>query len=248
MECPHCRREIGQDPGQRFCPFCGRALGDSSLTAYNSQDEPDIRFESDFEQERNGYCPWEDQENLGFGTALFQTIKASMFSPVEFFSNMPVRGGVLLPLLFGIIVETVGSMAAYLWSTAVGGQGIFEFPSKTPILFALLIPLFVFLGLFLWGVILHASLFLVGGAQRDFEATFRIVCYTSGPELFGIIPVIGGIISLIWKLYITVVGLREVHGISNGRAIAALLLPLGLCCGLVLIAILSAGFLVSIGS
>ena len=108
---------------------------------------------------------------------------------------------------------------------------------RNPLLFALLIPLLLFMGLFVWGVLLHVSLFLVGGAKEDFEATFRIVCYTSGPELLGVIPVVGGIASLVWKVYITIAGIREVHGISNARAVTALVLPIVLCCGIGLVGI-----------
>jgi hypothetical protein len=81
-------------------------------------------------------------------------------------------------------------------------------------------------------MLLHASLFLVGGAREDFEATFRIVCYTSGPELLGVIPIVGGIASIIWKVYITIVGIREVHGISNARAVIAIVLPVLICCAI----------------
>ncbi|MBI5250220.1 MAG: YIP1 family protein [Desulfomonile tiedjei] len=189
------------------------------------------------------YCPWEDQESLGLLQALIRTLKESMLSPTAFFKKMPLNAGFLLPLLFAVIVETTGSMAAYLWSMTVGGNVLSEFAGRNAVWFALLIPLLVFLGIFIWGVLLHVSLFLVGGAKEDFEATFRVVCYTSGPELLGIIPVFGGIASLVWKLCITVVGVREVHGISNARAIAALVLPGILCCGLGLVGIVSVNLL-----
>jgi hypothetical protein len=161
-----------------------------------------------------------------------------MLYPSEFFQKIPLNAGFLLPLLFAIIVESIGSMAAYLWSMSVGSDMLPELTGRSPILFALLIPLLLFMGLFIWSLLLHASLFLVGGAKEDFEATFRIVCYTSGPELLGVIPVVGGIASLVWKVYITIVGMREVHGISNARAVFALVFPVMLCCCIGLVGLL----------
>ncbi len=248
MKCPHCSRDFEPVEGQRFCPLCGRGL-DTTTGEPSEQPRPDSYREEPlpepFEAERIEYCPWEDQENLGFSQALVQTLKQSMFAPTAFFEKMPLHRGFLLPVLFAVIVGTIGSMAAYLWSMAVGSTVLSELAgsNRNAAFLAVLIPLFVFLGIFLWGMILHVSLFLVGGAKEDFEATFRVVCYTSGPELLGVIPVIGGLASLVWKVYITVAGLRSVHGISNGRAIAALVLPGLLCCAIGVVAFVSVSFL-----
>jgi hypothetical protein len=37
----------------------------------------------------------------------------------------------------------------------------------------------------------------------------------------------------IWSIILTVIGLREVHGISLGKAIAAVVIPLAACCVLI---------------
>jgi hypothetical protein len=62
------------------------------------------------------YCPWEDQENLGFVQGIYQTIRQSLFSPKDFFGGLPRHGGLLNPLFYALIVGTVGSMVGYLWS------------------------------------------------------------------------------------------------------------------------------------
>jgi hypothetical protein len=250
VKCPHCSRDFEPVEGQRFCPLCGQGL-DATTGESSEQPEPEgFRQEhrpEPFEAERIEYCPWEDQENLGFSQALVQSLKQSMFAPTAFFEKMPLHSGFLLPVLFAMIIGTIGSMAAYLWSMAVGSTVLSELAgsNRNAAFLAVLIPLFVFLGIFIWGVILHVSLFLVGGAKEDFEATFRVVCYTSGPELLGVIPVIGGLASLVWKVYMTVAGLRAVHGISNGRAVAALVLPGLLCCAIGVVAFVSVSFLLS---
>lgn len=138
-------------------------------------------------------------------------------------------------MLFALIVETVGGLAGYVW-----GQ-TFESPflhagkasGSMMVVMALLMPLILFVSIVAWAMVLHLSLFLVGGAKEDFEATFRVVCYTSGPSLCGIIPIIGTWISLPWRLYLVVIATREVHRITTTKAVVAVLLPSIACCGLI---------------
>ena len=95
-----------------------------------------------------------------------------------------------------------------------------------------MIPFFVVLSLLVWAGLLHGSLWLFGSANEGFEATFRVVCYSSSPQLCKAIPVIGGVAALCWTFYITVVGVREVHRTTSVRATAAVALPLLVCCGI----------------
>ena len=127
-------------------------------------------------------------------------------------------------------------MVGYLWSFAFGNSlaSTMSLSKGTTIALAFLIPLLIFMGIVMAALMLHVSLFLVGGANEDFEATFRVVCYSAAPDLFGVLPLIGGLIGLFWKIYITVIGVREVHGISTARSVLAISLPSLVCCGLVL--------------
>jgi hypothetical protein len=93
------------------------------------------------------------------------------------------------------------------------------------------VPVLVFLSIVIWSVLLHVSLFLVGGANRDFEATFRVVCYSSGPNLCAVVPIVGGLVALVWTLCLAVIGLREVHQTTTTKAVFAVLLPVVVCCG-----------------
>jgi hypothetical protein len=93
-------------------------------------------------------------------------------------------------------------------------------------------PFFVLVVTVVWAGLLHLSLIIVGGAKEGFEATFRVVCYSSGPELLNLIPAVGGIIGLVWKVYLTLVGLRKIHGITTMRAASAIVIPVLFTCGL----------------
>jgi hypothetical protein len=130
-------------------------------------------------------------------------------------------------------------MAATLWGLtlenplllALGGSGNFA------ILMGVLIPVAVLIGILFSSVAVHVSLMLAGGAREDFEATFRVICYASAPELFSAIPLIGGPVGLVWKIYLTFVGIRAVHETTTVRAAAAVLIPMVVLCGM-----LSMGF------
>lgn len=236
MKCPHCEREYTESEDQRTCPLCGVSLSpekqppEIDIDNVDGADQPDqVAAPS-----RQEYCPWEDQENLGFMGSMVQTVKQSVLQPRPFFSKLPRRGGLLPPLLFAVSLQMLGSLVSLLWSMAFGNavSQLIAMMGGSAVALGLLIPVLVLLNIVVWTAALHVSLFLVGGANEDFEATFRVVCYTSGVEIFNVIPIFGGVVKGIWQLYITVVGLREVQGVTTGRAVAAILIPFVFCCAL----------------
>ena len=230
MTCPQCGRTPDRAEGQKYCSFCGHDLDKPAAedpTEFHPPQNPPIN--------RDRYCPWEDQDNLGLMDGLLQTLKSSLFTPQEFFSKLPIEGGFVTPLLYALIVETFGSLVSYAWAFSLDHSllGATKVSGFWIILMGALVPMFVFLHVVVSAFVLHISLFLVAAAKRDFEATFRVVSYSSGPDLFSAVPVVGGAVALVWQIYLIVIGLREVHGITTARALAAVFLPLILCCGLI---------------
>jgi hypothetical protein len=100
------------------------------------------------------------------------------------------------------------------------------------ILIGLAVPLLVLIDVVLWSLFYHFALGMIGVPKRDFEATFRVVCYSAGPELFQMIPLIGDIVRLVYKIYITSIGLGLVHGIPMKKVWLAVVIPRLLCCGI----------------
>ena len=99
MNCPHCRRDFVPVEGQRFCSWCGAPLETPSGVNYRDRSEegptrehpPSLPSEA-ISSRKAEYCPWEDQENLGFVQGISQTIRQSLFSPRDFFAGLPRRG------------------------------------------------------------------------------------------------------------------------------------------------------------
>jgi hypothetical protein len=200
--------------------------------------------------------PWENREQLGLVKAWLDTVSLLIARPSDAFTMMRPEGGLMDPLLFGLIGSCAGAVVSILFQTLMrsipgfGGEpndlfralgvshGGFMF------VYALLSPVLVVIGLFLGSAILHLCLMLVGGANRSFETTFRVVCFTSGAaNLFSMIPICGGFVALIYSLVLECIGLSRAHQTTTGKALMAIFLPLIACCGLcVILAIVFSGF------
>lgn len=234
MFCPHCGKEMAES--QAFCQVCGGKI---------AQDQP---IAAPGTRERTA---WEERDRNGFFSGLFSTLKGSLFSPTVFFRTMNVNGGLGDPLLYAMIVGVVGMMVSYVWQIlfqdaflgylppdvqAAGGMNVF---SGIGIAFvALFLPFLVIISTFLWAGIWHLLLLMVRGANNGFEATFRTAAYSYGSYIFMAIPFCGGLIAFIWNIIVAIIGLKEAHGTGGGKAAFAVLFPMILCCGAVVLIVL----------
>ena len=236
MTCPSCGAVLPEPP-ERFCPSCGVDLEAPPSAAEWPLAKP--------EPARG--TPWEDRRRTGVVQALVETTQRVLTSPSDFFASMPVTGGIGAPLLYGILVGTLGVIVAALYrevfralmGSAFMGFGGTELRRVMPFLmggFGLVLqvifaPIFVILGLFIVSAIVHLFLLMLGGARRGFEATFRVMCYGEAAAVINIIPLCGGFVSGIYYMVLAIIGLAAAHGIGRGTAAAAVLLPLVvLCC------------------
>ncbi len=225
--CPYCQQVLPEPPGPS-CPSCGRELSPSL---------PPV----------GGGTPWERRDQIGWVTALIDTTREVLTSPTAFFRAMPVRGGILGPLGYGVILGYIGLLAQALYQaifrTVLGstfaGFGrraewaplVATLQSGIGLLIQVLLgPMILTVGLFLSAGIVHLMLLLLGGARRDFEATFRVACYAEAPAVFALVPFCGGLIGLVYRLVLYIIGLAEAHQIGKGTAAAAVLLPILLVC------------------
>ena len=202
--------------------------------------------------------PWERRAQLGFGAGLIETVKLFITQPTQAFAQTRERGDFASPLIFGVLVGWAAAVIGELWRVIFGTSMLAMFAGSrlgeqlAPIMAMsgvglviqiVLAPIFIFVGLFIWSGILHLSVLVVGGAKSStsgFEGTFRTVSYSAVAQLGQIIPFAGGIIAFVWGIVLLVLGLVRLHHTSQGRALAAVLLPIVLCCVLI-------GLVVSMG-
>jgi hypothetical protein len=100
---------------------------------------------------------------------------------------------------------------------------------------AVITPFMIIAGVFLGSGMLHLLLLMVRGAKNGFESTFRVVAYAYGSNIFMAVPFCGGFIAALWNIVVVIIGLKEAHGISGGKAAFAVLFPLILCCAFVVL-------------
>ena len=190
--------------------------------------------------------PWEHRNQLGFFKAFVDTASVLLTRPNEAFVLMKREGGLMDPLLFAMIGGSLGTIASTLFQIGlasipgIGGSNnvVAMFGMGMVFGFLLLTPLFVALGVFLFSAVVHLCLMLAGGANKTFETTFRVVCYSSGAAyLFSIIPFCGGYITPVFNIVLECVGLSRAHETTMGKSVFAVLLPLILCCGIFAVAI-----------
>lgn len=184
--------------------------------------------------------PWE-RPGLDAFTAFGRTVAGLISSPRRTFESMPVTPAWGRPLVFGIVVGWIGALAGTFWNLLLRGwlQSMFpwanermaEWSATFRIVGAMAAPIYIPIGLLIGAAFQHLFLFLVGGAKRGFIATFRVQCYAGASLIFAIVPACGSIVGVIWSLVLAVIGLSVAHQISTGKAAAAILLPLLLCCG-----------------
>ena len=197
--------------------------------------------------------PWEHRAQLGFMKAWFDTISLLITKPSEAFTMMRPEGGLTDPLLFGLIGGCAGGIVSIIF------QGLFQsIPGIAGrndafnslgigvgvilLIYAVLMPLLVTLGMFIGAAILHLCLMLVGGANRSFETTFRVVGFTAGAaNLFSMIPICGGIIALVYHIVLECIGLSRAHPTTTGKALMAIFLPMIVCCGLIVLLVVVLG-------
>src|SRR5215510_7787572 len=197
--------------------------------------------------------PWEHRQERGFFNAFVETLVMVLTKPSEAFTVMKREGGLGEPLIYALIGGCVGGIVSVLFSLGLQSMSFFANRHDTFTAmagtgagfagFIVLVPLFVVVGLFIGSAIVHFCLMLVGGANRPFETTFRVVAFSQGSAgPLQIIPICGGLISGVCGLVCNCIGLARAHETDTGRAVLAVFLPLIVCCGgVILIAFLFGG-------
>ena len=174
----------------------------------------------------------------GKTAGIVEKIKGFLFSPSETFdaSKEDTLGDafkyylilLLIPALLSAVIAAVafsllagffGRMLPFMSaSLAFAGAGA-----------AVVVFLYVLIagaiGVLIGGLWLHIWVYLMGG-RKGLTQTFKALMYGATPSLLlGWIPFINFLAS-IWSLIVEIIGIRQLHEISTGRAVAAVILAI----------------------
>ena len=172
------------------------------------------------------------------------TVRDLVTRPVAFFRDMAHRGDFGNPLLFALVCAVISAAiggflgvqyaTVGIGDTSVGGAigALVASMFFTPIISAI--------ALFIGAGILHLLVVLVvKPANAGLEATFRVVSYSNVVQLVGWVPVLGPLVAAVGSIVLSVIGVREVHETTTGKAALVVLIPaaVGLLIALLLIAL-----------
>ncbi len=190
--------------------------------------------------------PWEEP-SAGLGS-IVPTAVRFIASPIEAFTRMSLTVDLVRPIAYFVSLALVGACISQLWSfvlfdsylgvirSLAGSQfekfaPLIQKPGPLQLGLGLVItPLLALIVLFVWTGLVHLVLVLVGGAQRGFAATLRVMCYSETTQLAVVVPGLGGLIAFVWSLILEIIGLSQAHGTDGWRAAVSVLVPLLLCC------------------
>ncbi len=196
--------------------------------------------------------PWEARETRGLVPSFFDTLGLLVTRPAEAWARMREGGDSTSPLLFGVAVCWLSTalqgilfrlIAAPMLPAFLGRRfGMMRDLGGVGLAVRLIMaPFVIAIALFLGAAILHLCCMLVGALQNSrsgFEGSLRAVCYSEVSSLASIIPLVGGLIAIVWWIVLAVQGIQRLHHTTSGKAVAAVLIPVVVCCGgLVLIAL-----------
>ncbi len=103
--------------------------------------------------------------------------------------------------------------------------------------------MWLLLGVYIGAGLVHLFLLMLRGAKHGFGPTVRVFCFSAGPQLFNIVPFIGPAVGGIWSLVITIIGIRETHETTTGKAVGAVLIPMTLLLILAILMFVAAALL-----
>jgi len=228
------------------CPICKKQF---QVDGYGIYKCPSCNAEVNVQSQQTDNAPWDNAASKDRIKALWKTFKKSLTNTVCFFEDVKKGKGMLRPAIYAIIINVVVILvfAAYEMGFSFSGAGdsikksvISNYPFITAPIFIVLgvffilivFPFFSLFWLFMQSAILHLCLIILRSAKEDFQSTFRVICYSTGPQIFGVVPVIGGMISGIWYLVLAIIGIKVVHETTYLKSVLAIFLPLIFCCGI----------------
>lgn len=218
--CPHCGFDTGE--GAATCPLCGSRTGSSAagVTAPGAGSDRGVAGPA---------AGWEDPRGT-FPSNLVATWRASLFEPAAFFRGLPYGAPLARPVLYYLIVSVTSAFFVLLW----GSVSDSIFPSMAlgssepvgPLLQFFFEPFGALIALGVGTLVLHALALVLAAEPRGIRATARVFCYAWGPSVFTIVPVLGWIVGFVWSVVLLVVGVREAHRTTGGRAAVIVVTPI----------------------
>jgi hypothetical protein len=221
MSCSRCGYHDDHSAGRPICPVCGTVLSEktAALTATIYDD----------------IIPWQAPSCAAHPlSALFLTAVRSFTDRGRFFAAAARTTPLTPPLLYGVLMGSIGVLASYFWETMTPLSIRSLFPDSS--VFSgvtqphtpgtlILTPLALFLQIGLLTLYCHGMLMISRSRKKAIAVTAKTICYAQGAALFQLIPFAGIFLSLLAGAFLLIEGLHAAHGISRTRVFLSLATP-----------------------
>jgi len=185
--------------------------------------------------------PWERRDELGFFLAFVETIRYLLWRPGQLFSVMHRGTGLGGALVFAVALQVFTTVWRFAIADAMGDPipilppeilDLVDAPEDLTRWVIMLFPLWLIAFHFLKAGAFHLALRLRGVEDRRFALMFRVLAYgAGGASILLLLPMVGGLLSLVYSVYLLYLGIRTVYGLAGGQflglAVIASLLLLG---------------------
>jgi hypothetical protein len=168
--------------------------------------------------------------------SMWERIKGFLFSPSATFdaSKEDTLGDafkyfVVILVIYAILIAIIASVAMSLFAGIFGMFGLMPFGAAMGLAFGVFFFIAVLVGsiiaIFISGLWLHIWVYLVGG-RNGLGKTIIAIAYGQTPYLLlGWIPIIN-FIAMIWTFVVEIIGVRQLHGLTTGKAVLAVILAI----------------------
>jgi len=191
---------------------------------------------------------------------IIETAKGFLMQPVQAFQKArrielgdAIKYFIILLIINAILTVIVdlimGSAILSAINQAMGQFGMGEiFLAETigVAIGAIVLVIVSLIMVFIIGGWLHLFVYLLGGRKGYLETVKALIFGSTPYMLIGWIPLVGIIIGGIWSLILSILGIRELHQISTGRAAGAVILAAIII--VIIIALIAAWFIISLVS
>lgn len=155
--------------------------------------------------------------------SFIEVVRRLVYQPAIFFAGLPRRGNIINPLVFALICYEISAILGGLLGLSGGEPDRGLVPFVVSIIAA---PIAGAIGLVVLSGIMHLLVrLIVGAGNSGFGATFRVASYAIVGNLVGWIPIIGSLIAVVYGIYLSAVGVREMHETTTGKAVLIVLIP-----------------------
>ena len=182
-------------------------------------------------------------------------VRGVVLQPVRFFAGLPRGGSLLNALVFALVCIVISAILSGLLVLlgAQEGPGFNPNPQNAiPSTFApasalasiAFAPIGGAIGLFVAAAIQQLLVRLIVGENNSgFVSTFKVASYTQVTALVNWIPIIGPLVAL-YGLYLSIMGIREMHATTTGKAALVILIPFAVVLLVTLVVLAWVGFTV----